>query len=67
MNELPDSVLRCCGLFLVSAEATDEADVDALDVVDDVRCREEASEEKVAVDILDPASWRLILYLLDRP
>lgn len=53
VNELPDKVLRCWGLLFVSTEATDDADVDAFEAVDDVRCREEASDE--TVDSLDPA------------
>jgi hypothetical protein len=45
LKALPDIVRRCCVLF-VPGEETDD-DVEALDVVDDVRCNEEASDEVV--------------------
>jgi hypothetical protein len=46
LKELPDIVRRCCALFFVSGEETDD-DVEALEVVEDVRCRDEASDEVV--------------------
>ena len=57
--KLPDKVLRCCGLLFVSAEATEDADVEVFDVVDDVRYKEEVSEE--IVDNLDPVPDALTL------
>lgn len=59
MKELPEIVLRCCGLRFASIEATDDADVEALEAVDDVRYREDASEE--TVDSLDPVLEPLTL------
>lgn len=61
MKELPDTDLRCF-VLRVSAEDMEDADVEALEVVDEVRCNEEASEE--AVDKRDAFSGRLTLYRL---
>jgi hypothetical protein len=40
-------VLRCCGFLFVSIEDTDDADVEVFDVVDEVRCKDDASEDTV--------------------
>lgn len=45
-------------------EDVEDADVEAFDVVDEVRCKEEASED--TVDSRDAVSGRLTLYRLGR-
>jgi hypothetical protein len=60
-NELPDTVLRCFALVLVSVEETDDADVEPFDVVDEVRYKEEASEETFDNRDADPRR-----FILDR-
>jgi hypothetical protein len=61
LKELPEIVRRCC-VLLVSGEETED-DVDACDVVEDVRCKEDASDE--VVDSREFASTRLLtLYRL---
>jgi hypothetical protein len=65
LKELPDIVRRCCALLFVSGEEMED-DVEALDVVEDVRCREEASDE--VVDSREIASERVLtLYRLGLP
>jgi hypothetical protein len=50
--------------LLVSIEETDDADVEPFDVVDDVRCKEEASEE--TFDSREIDSGRMALDRLGR-
>ena len=64
VNEPPEAVFRCCDSLRASTEATEEADVEAFEAVDEVRWREDASEE--TVDSLEPAFEPPTLKRLER-
>lgn len=64
-NEFPDTDRRCCGFDVASAEDIDDADPDVFDAEEEVRCKDEASEETIETRVA--ISGREKLGRLGRP